>query len=78
MIQVTLSQDILSGISKLADQFNLSVDELLQEISQEKLTVIDTETLEDLLDVRDAIIAEKDPDNQERVSWEDIKQDLEL
>ncbi|CCQ51322.1 hypothetical protein WH8501_07890 [Crocosphaera watsonii WH 8501] len=78
MIQVTLSQDILSGISKLADQFNLSVDELLQEISQGKLTVIDTETLEDLLDVRDAIIAEKDPDNQERVSWEDIKQDLEL
>ena len=78
MIQVTLSQDILSGISKLADHFNLSVDELLQEISQEKLTVIDTETLEDLLDVRDAIIAEKDPDNQERVSWEDIKQDLEL
>lgn len=78
MIQVTLSQDILSGISKLADQFNLSVDELLQEISQGKLTVIDTETLEDLLDVRDAIMAEKDPDNQERVSWEDIKQDLEL
>ena len=78
MIQVTLSQDILSGISKLADQFNLSVDELLQEISQGKLTVIDTETLEDLLDVRDAIIAEKDPDNHERVSWEDIKQDLEL
>ena len=78
MIQVTLSQDILSGISKLADQFNLSVDELLQEISQGKLTVIDTETLEDLLDVRDAIIAEKDPDNQERVSWEDIKQELEL
>ena len=78
MIQVTLSQDILSGISKLADQFNLSVDELLQEISQGKLTVIDTETLEDLLDVRDAIIAEKDPDNQGRVSWEDIKQDLEL
>ena len=78
MIQVTISQDILSGISKLADQFNLSVDELLQEISQGKLTVIDTETLEDLLDVRDAIMAEKDPDNQERVSWEDIKQDLEL
>ncbi|MDJ0579895.1 hypothetical protein [Crocosphaera sp.] len=78
MIQVTLSQDIFTGISKLANQFNLSVDELLQEISQGKLTVIDTETLEDLLDVRDAIIAENDPDNQERISWEDIKQDLGL
>ena len=78
MTQVTLSQDILAGITQLADQLNLSVDELLQQISQGKLTVMNTETLEDLLDVRDAIIAENDIDNQERVSWEDIKQDLEL
>ncbi len=78
MTQVTLSQDILAGITRLANQFNLSVDELLQQISQGQLTVIDTETLEDLLDVRDAIIAETDPDNKERISWEDIKQDLGL
>ncbi|MGK7884604.1 MAG: hypothetical protein AB4057_08260 [Crocosphaera sp.] len=78
MTQVTLSQDILAGITQLANQFNLSVDELLQQISQGKLTVINTETLEDLLDVRDAIIAENDPENKERVSWEDVKQDLGL
>ncbi|MGB5592603.1 MAG: hypothetical protein WBM32_15995 [Crocosphaera sp.] len=78
MTQVTLSQDILAGITQLASQFNLSVDELLQQIIQGKLTVIDTEELEDLLDVRDAIIAENDPDNQERISWEDVKQDLGL
>ena len=78
MTQVTLSQDILAAITQLASQFNLSVDELLQHIIQGKLTVIDTEILEDLLDVRDAIIAENDPDNQERISWEDVKQDLGL
>ncbi|MEA5535384.1 hypothetical protein [Crocosphaera sp. XPORK-15E] len=78
MTQVTLSQDIITGITQLANQLNLSVDELLEQISQGKLTVIDTEELEDLLDVRDAIIAETDPGNQKRISWEDVKQDLGL
>ncbi|MEA5510607.1 hypothetical protein VB715_12610 [Crocosphaera sp. UHCC 0190] len=78
MNQVTLSQDIITGITQLANQLNLSVDELLEQISQGKLTIIDTEELEDLLDVRDAIIAETDPDNQERISWEDVKQELGL
>ncbi len=78
MTQVTLSQDIFIGISNLADELNLSVDELLKQISQGKLTVIDAEELEDLLDVRDAIIAENDPNNQERISWKDVKKELNL
>ncbi|GBF82743.1 hypothetical protein [Aphanothece sacrum] len=78
MTQLTLSQDILTGITNLGNQLNLSVNELLEQISQGNLTVINTEELEDLLDVRDAIIAETDPDNQERISWEDVKQDLGL
>ncbi|WP_107666750.1 hypothetical protein [Cyanothece sp. BG0011] len=78
MTQVTLSQDILIGITKLANELNLSVDELLQQISQGKLTVIDVEELEDLLDIRDAILAENDPKNQERIAWEDVKKDLNL
>ncbi len=78
MTQVTLSPDILIGISHLANQFNLSIDELLEQISQGKLTIIDSEELEDLLDVRDAMIAESNPENQERVSWEAVKKELEL
>ena len=78
MKQVTLSQDILIGISNLAKELNLSVDELLKQISQGKLTIIDTEELEDLLDIRDAIIAENDPNNQEKIAWEDVKKDLNL
>ena len=78
MTQVTLSQDILIGITNLANELNLSVDELLKQISQGKLTVIDVEELEELLDIRDAIIAENDPNNQERIAWEDVKKDLNL
>ncbi len=78
MTQVTLSQDILIGITNLANDLNLSVDELLKQISQGKLTVIDVEELEDLLDIRDAIIAENDANNQERMAWEDVKKDLNL
>jgi hypothetical protein len=34
--------------------------------------------LEDLLDVRDAAIAESDPENQERIPWEMLKEALDL
>ncbi len=78
MTQVTLSQDIPIGLTNLANELNLSVDELLKQIIQGKLTIIDVEELEDLLDIRDAIIAENDPNNQERIAWEDVKKDLNL
>ncbi len=78
MTQVTISHDVLIGITNLANELNLSVNELLQQISQGKLTVIDAEELEDLLDIRDANIAENDPNNQERIAWEDVKKDLNL
>jgi uncharacterized protein YdhG (YjbR/CyaY superfamily) len=78
MSSLTISSEVLAGISTLAQQFNLSVEELLTWISQGKLAVIDANELEDLLDVRDAVIAESDPENQERVSWEAVKQELDL
>jgi uncharacterized protein YdhG (YjbR/CyaY superfamily) len=76
MSSLIVSSEVFAGISALAQQFNLSVEELLTWISQGKLAVIDAEELEDLLDVRDAILAESDPENQERVSWETVKQEL--
>ncbi len=78
MSSLTVSSEVLAGISALAQQFDLSIEELLTWIVQGKLAVIDAEELEDLLDVRDAIAAESDPENQERIPWEVVKQALDL
>ncbi|WP_353259766.1 hypothetical protein [Prochlorothrix hollandica] len=78
MSPLSISQNILAGLETLAQQFNLSMEEFLSGISQGKLAIIDADELEDLLDVRDAVLAESDPENQERVSWEQVKQELNL
>jgi len=76
MNPILLSDEISEGISDLANQLNLSIDGLLEQIVKGKLAIVNAEELEDLLDVRDAMIAEADPENQERVSWETVKQNL--
>jgi hypothetical protein len=78
MNQILLSDETLQGISSLANQLNLSLDGLFEQIVNGNLAVIDAEELEDLLDVRDAMMAEADPQNKERVSWENVKQNLGL
>lgn len=78
MISLSIPNEVLAGIEALARQFNLSTEEFLSSISQGKLAIIDVNELEDLLDFRDAILAESDPENQERISWEDVKQELDL
>jgi len=78
MNQILLSDETLEGMSKLANQLNLSLDNLFEQIVKGNLAIIDAEDLEDLLDVRDAMTAEANPENQERVSWENIKQNLGL
>ena len=78
MNQILLSDETLQGISNLANQLNLSLDGLLEQIVNGNLAVIDAEELEDLLDVRDAMMVEADPQNKERVSWENVKQNLGL
>lgn len=76
MNQLQISQENLTRIEEIAQQFNLSVNELLEHISQGELTVIESEELEDLIDLQEAIAAENDSENQERVSWELIKSNL--
>jgi putative heme iron utilization protein len=76
MTQLTISQDIVISIENIANQFNLSVSELLEKISQGQLTIINSDELENLLDLRDAIEAENNPENQERIDWDVIKQNL--
>lgn len=78
MSKINISQESLSKIEQIAQEFNLSVSELLENISQGQLTVIDSEQLEDLIDLQAAIEAENHPENQERVSWEVIKQNLSI
>ena len=78
MNQILLSDEISKGISDLANQLNLSIDSLLEQIVKGNLAIVNAEELEDLLDVRDAMIAEVDPENQERISWETVKNDLGL
>lgn len=78
MSKIYISQESLSKIEQIAQEFNLSVSELLENISQGQLTVIDSEQLEDLIDLQAAIEAENHPENQERVSWEVIKQNLSI
>jgi len=67
MSPLTVSSEVLSGISALAQQFNLTIEELLTWISQGKLAIIDADELEDLLDVRDAVMAKSDLENIEPV-----------
>ncbi|MGK7898665.1 MAG: hypothetical protein AB4372_34890 [Xenococcus sp. (in: cyanobacteria)] len=78
MSQITISQEMFIKIEQIAQEFNLSVNELLENISQGQLAVIDSDKLEDLIDLQDAITAENNPENKERVSWESIKQNLEI
>ena len=78
MSSLSVPGEVVAGITALAQRFNLSFEELLTGISQGKLAIIDADELEDLLDVRDAVMAESDPENQERVSWEEVKRELEL
>lgn len=78
MNKLLVSDEILEGIANLANQLNLSVDGLLEQIVQGNLAIINAEELEDLLDVRDAMIAEDDPENQVRVTWETVKENLGL
>lgn len=76
--QLTISNETLQGMSELAERLNLSINELLEQIVHGKLAVIDKEELEDLLDLQEAILAEADSENQERISWEAVKKELNL
>jgi hypothetical protein len=73
-----ISPETLQNFTVFAEQWNLSIDEFLKQIIQGKLAIIEAEELEDLLDVRDAIAAEADPENQTRISLDLLKQDLGL
>lgn len=75
---VQLSKKTWEEIQEVARQYQFSVAELLEKIGQKELTVIAPEELEDYLDLQEALQAEADEENKERIPWEQIKQELGL
>lgn len=78
MTPINISTETLQNISSFAEQFNLSLNDFFEQIIQGKLAIVDAGELEDLLDVRDAIAAETDPENIERIPLDIVKQELGL
>ncbi len=76
MSQTQIPIETIENISNIAKQLNLSLNDFLEKIIQGQLAVVDAEELEDLLDVHDAIEAEADTINQERVALATVKQEL--
>lgn len=76
--EIDLSQEAWAGIHKIADRFNLSVVELLESLGQGTLIIINPDDLEDYLDVQESRMLESLPENQQRIPWEQIKQELGL
>ncbi|MCL1470970.1 hypothetical protein [Argonema antarcticum] len=76
--QVTLTQEGWMAIESIAEKLHLSVSELLERVGSGELAIVDSEDLEDYLDLQDALAAEADPENQQRISWEQVKQELGL
>ncbi len=76
--EVTLTQEAWTGVETVAKKLNLSVSELFEQIGCGLLEIVNPEDIEDYLDLQDALEAEANPENQERIPWEQVKQELGL
>ncbi len=77
---VTVSQTGWEGTKALLQAVGCSsVSELLEKLGRKQLSVVDLESLEDQLDLKEAIQAEADPQNQQApIPWEQLKQEAGL
>lgn len=79
--EVKVSQGALAGVETVAKKFNLSVSELFERVGSGRLAIVDLEAVEDLedyLDLQVVIEPEADPEDQERISWETVRQEIGL
>lgn len=76
--RLTVTATGWDGVQAIALELGLSVSELLERLGRKQLAVVDIGELEDRLDLQDALIAEADPENKERIPWEQVKQELGL
>lgn len=65
--EVSITSQAWNSIESLANKFNLSVNELFERVGCGQLTIVNPEDIEDYLDLQEAIEAENNPENQERV-----------
>lgn len=76
--EVNITPEALAGIKTIAAKFNLSISKLFEQVGCGVLAVIDSEEIEDYLDLQDALEAEANPENQDTIPWEKVKQELGL
>lgn len=76
--QINLTPEAWREVEKVAKKYNFSVSELFEQIGCGNLAIVDSEDLEDYLDLQDVLAAEAQEENQERVPWEQVKQELRL
>ena len=75
---VTLTAEGWLGLERSAEKFNCSVSELLDRLGLGNLAIVDPADLEDYLDLQETLDLEANPENQQRVSWEQVKKELGL
>jgi hypothetical protein len=77
---VTVSQTGWEGTQAILQSLGCSsISELLEKLGRKQLTVVDLEALEDLLDLKEAMQAEAEPENQgASIPWEQVKQEAGL
>ena len=76
--RLTVTTTGWDGVQAIAAEHGISVSELLEKLGRKQLAVVDLEELEERLDLQDALEAEAKPENQERIPWEQVKQELGL
>lgn len=73
--EVNLPPEAWMGVEIIAKKLNLSVSELFEQIGYGNLAIVDSQDLEDYLDLQDAITAEADPENQETIPFKALIQE---
>jgi len=76
--RLTVTPTGWNGVQAVASKHGFSVSELLEKLGRELLVAIDSEELEEILDLQDALVAEANPENREHVPWEQVKKELRL
>ena len=76
--EVTLTDEDWNGVQSIAENFGLSVSELLERIGHRQLVVMDSEEVEELLDTIDGLEALLEAKEEQNIPWEQAKVELGL